>query len=232
MLMLILLNGKDYYGLPIYPILFCFGCVYLERLTIKKTILRVLMLAVSISLSIVDLPMELPITNPGRLAMIYKKYHYERFGILKWEDGRNHLIKQDFADMLGWKEIAGKTMAAFNGLTLQDQKKTIIYRSNYGICGAINFYTKDSSFPGSYTDNASFVMWMPRQFEFEHVLFVGHAIPDRWLPRFKAVQVLGELNSVYARESGLKIFLFEQADSSFHSLLHQMIFNKKNEFLF
>lgn len=38
-------------------------------------------------------------------------------GILRWEDGRQYDLPQDFADMLGWKEIALHTGKTWQNIT-------------------------------------------------------------------------------------------------------------------
>lgn len=66
-------------------------------------------------------------------------------GMLRWEDGKDHQLPQDFADMLGWKELARKTDSLY--ALLPNQKETIILCDNYGQAGAINFYSKKESKP-------------------------------------------------------------------------------------
>jgi hypothetical protein len=60
--------------------------------------------------------------------------------LLRWEDGKDHLLPQDFADMLGWKELALKVDSAY--LKLPNKDNTLILCDNYGQAGAINFYTR------------------------------------------------------------------------------------------
>ena len=231
MLILLLLHGKDYYGLVIYPVLFAFGSFYLESLTIQKIYVRIAMIVIILCLSIVDLPMELPILAPPQLARFYKKYHYERFDILQWEDGKDHSLKQDFADMLGWQEIAQKTTAAFKSLPFGEKEKTLIYCSNYGICGAVNYYAPKESIPEPYSDNASFLIWMPKKMNFQNVLFIGHSFPAGWESGFSEIKILDQLNSS-ARESGLQIVLFKNASNECKRLFEKKISDKKNKFSF
>ncbi|CAN5389602.1 hypothetical protein BH10BAC3_BH10BAC3_19800 [soil metagenome] len=33
---------------------------------------------------------------------------HKKYGLLRWEDGKDDALPQDYADMLGWKELANK----------------------------------------------------------------------------------------------------------------------------
>ena len=33
----------------------------------------------------------------------------QKLGLLRWEDSKDHLLPQDFADMLGWKKLVFKS---------------------------------------------------------------------------------------------------------------------------
>ncbi len=82
------------------------------------------------------LPMLLPIWKPEKLAAFYKKYGIEQ----KWEDQKNHDLPQDFADMLGWKELTKKTETFFNSLPDSTKDNTIIFTRHYGQAGSLKFY--------------------------------------------------------------------------------------------
>ena len=57
--------------------------------------------------------------------------------MLRWEDGKEYPLPQDFADMLGWKELAAKVDKAY--LEFNDPAHTLVLCDNYGQAGAINF---------------------------------------------------------------------------------------------
>ena len=88
------------------------------------------------------IPIALPIYEPAALVQFYKKRNTERTGALKWEDLKNHPLPQDFADMLGWEEMAIKMAAAYNTLDSNEKKHTILFCDNYGQAGAVNYYGK------------------------------------------------------------------------------------------
>ena len=64
--------------------------------------------ALIVVLTLPFIPLLLPVWKPDKLAAFYKKNGVDKIGLLKWEDQRDHPLPQDFADMLGWKELTGK----------------------------------------------------------------------------------------------------------------------------
>ena len=112
-LLLIFGSGKSYYALGIYPVLLAAGGVVWERLfTLRKWILY-LVAALTVGLTLPFIPLVLPMMSPDKLAALYKEKGVDKIGLLKWEDQRDHELPQDFADMLGWKEITEKTQRFF-----------------------------------------------------------------------------------------------------------------------
>jgi hypothetical protein len=65
---------------------------------------------------------------------------YRKLGLLRWEDGKDHDLPQDFADMIGWHELAKIVDDAYE--PLPDKINTIVLCDNYGQAGAINYYSK------------------------------------------------------------------------------------------
>lgn len=76
---------------------------------------------------------------PNRSPQYYitHKETFHKLGMLRWEDGKEYPLPQDFADMLGWKELAVKVDKAY--LQINDPAQTLVLCDNYGQAGAINF---------------------------------------------------------------------------------------------
>ena len=134
-------KAKDYYAIGLYPIYIVFGAVYLgELLNIGwKRYLQPALIAVPLLLFIPMYNVGFPNKSPEYIVQHSEKY--KRFGLLRWEDGKDHLLPQDFADMLGWKELAYKIDSVY--LKLPDKNNTLILCDNYGQAGAINYYRND-----------------------------------------------------------------------------------------
>jgi hypothetical protein len=64
-------------------------------------------------------------------------------------------LPQDYADMLGWDELAAATEAVWRGLPPEDRRRAVIIATNYGRAGAIDWFSGDDVPPvvapiGSY----------------------------------------------------------------------------------
>jgi hypothetical protein len=163
-------KAKGYYAIGLYPVLLAFGSVYLEKL-LSKVWLRYLQpvtVLIPIALMVTIFQYVLPVLSPEKI--IQKKEVFEKIGLLRWEDGKNHQLPQDFADMQGWKELADIVDATFE--TIDDKEITIIHCDNYGQAGAINFYSKQK-YTQAVSMNADYINWYPLdEMEIKNVIMV------------------------------------------------------------
>ena len=147
-------------------------------------------------------------------------------GALKWEDQKNHPLPQDFADMLGWEEMAQKAAAAFSTLNKEEKKQTIIFCDNYGMAGAINFYRKKYNFPEAYSDNASFLYWLPDQMPMKNlVLITGDQdeMQHDFIKDFSSAILYDSITNPYAREHGSLIIILKGANDTFRKMFEEKI---------
>ncbi len=228
-------SGKGYYALGVYPLLLAAGGAAMERWSAGRQWLRYSITALIIALSIPLIPMLLPVWKPDKLAGFYQKMGMEKIGLLKWEDQQNHPLPQDFADMLGWRELAEKTESAFiKSLPDDVRDNTIIYCRHYGQAGSLKFYGRSSSFRERvFTDNGSFLLWIPGRLDFKHILFVGRRFPDKddeVFQHFRSYTLLDSVTNPFSRQLGDKIILFENIDSSGLRLAKDGLNKMKNQF--
>ena len=234
--LLIVFHGKNYYTLGVYPTLLAFGAYLLERLTVKRVrFFRWIFITIAFYFGVMLIPIALPIFEPVKLAQLYKDRSVEKLGVLKWEDQQNHSLPQDFADMLGWKEITEKTAKVYNDLSEEEKSKTIIKCDNYGLCGALNYYGKKFGLPEVYSTNASFLLWMPDKYNISNVITVGENLPDttRYIVKqFANIYVKNELIDSFARENGSKIIVWQHCNEIILSkFLEEEVAAKKAEFI-
>jgi len=83
---------------------------------------------------------------------------FDELNITRWEDGKIHNMPQDYADMLGWKELAHLVDSTFT--LVEDKAHTIIHCDNYGEAGAINFYSTQP-YTEAYSMSADYIHWYP-----------------------------------------------------------------------
>ncbi|NCI45595.1 glycosyltransferase family 39 protein [Sediminibacterium soli] len=233
--LLLFFNGKGYYAAAIYPTLMAFGGVWFASWAREKYgswfkwILPVIMVAITYAI----LPVILPYQSPAKLAVLYPRSAIGRSGALRWEDQKEHSLPQDFADMLGWKEMAAKTARIYQTLPDSVKPTTMVYGDNYGEAGALGFYGKKLGLPEIYSDNASYVCWMPDRFNYTHFLFVTQELPDAddaFFQHWKKREVLDSVTNPFAREYRCKIVLYSQPDDSVKIIAEQNILRDKKRF--
>jgi hypothetical protein len=234
---LMFFNGKGYYSMGLYPTLFAFGGVALENWTGNmkpiQGVFRVLMPAIMLLLLRPILPALVPTDIPQNLEKKYRASGMDKTGILKWEKNDIHAIPQDFADMLGWKEMAEKTARAYMQLPEDTRKETIIFADNYGQAGALNFYRKGLGLPEIFSDNASFLYWLPTRFPYRHVIlldFKPRDSADMVFKHFESHIILDSITQEYAREKGLLIMLYRNGDDSLQLTATEAIRAQKSKY--
>ncbi len=228
------MNGKSYYAAGAYPILFAFGAFYLEKITSTKgKLFRYVFVAIPAILGYLIMPLLMPMMKPQELANWYHEKEIDKMGSFKWEDQQYHPLPQDFADMIGWRELAEKTAAVYKSLPDSQQKKTMIYCRGYYTAGALNYHAKKLGLPEVYSDNASFLFWMPEKYDFKHLILVGKRMPDAddiVFQQFEKVSIKDSIHYPLFRETGTKIILLENGNDSLSSITERGVAGLKARF--
>lgn len=176
MALFVYLHAKNYYAIGLYPVFLAFGAVYIEHL-MKKGWLSFFKIPLIIIPVLIFIPMfrvVMPFLSPDQILL--KKEVFDKFNLTRWQDGKLHSLPQDFADMLGWEELASLVDSAF--LLVEEKNQPIIHCDNYGEAGAINYYSTQK-----YTDavsmNADYINWYPLdKFEISNVILVKDKFDD------------------------------------------------------
>jgi hypothetical protein len=178
-------------------------------------------------------PAALPTAAPEKLANYYRITGLSKSDLVKWEDLQHHSLPQDFADMLGWKEMTEKMAAAYNTLDSNEKKHTFLFCDNYGEAGAVNFYGKKYHLPEVYSDNASFLYWLPNNIHIDNLLLVTddkNEMQHSFVHDFASAVVTDSVINPYAREKGSLIILFKGANEKFNEMFKQKIEEDKAQF--
>lgn len=202
-------KAKDYYAIGLYPVYFAFGSVYISSLLENKVgkFLKPLLIILACGLFIPVYNIAFPDKSPQYIVDHQEKY--KKFGMLTWEDGKDHELPQDFADMLGWKELARKVDNAY--VKLPSPKKTLVLCDNYGQAGAINYYSKQGIRAVSF--NADYINWFDLNTKYDHLIRVKEFESSKnelkeTAPYFQKSFISGSITNQYAREYGTVIFEF------------------------
>jgi hypothetical protein len=214
LLIFLYLRGKSYYAIGLYPIFLAFGAVYLQTLLNSgwKRYLQAVAIIIPATFFIPMYHLVFPNKSPDyivRHASLYKKY-----GLLRWEDGKDHALPQDYADMLGWKELANKVENIYTTLSVKGH--TLIMCDNYGQAGAINYYSTNRNI-AAVSFNADYINWFKLDKKYVNVIRVktfgseGDELKET-SPYFNNSFKAGSITNKFARELGTAIFVFEGAN--------------------
>ena len=212
LLAFIYFKAKDYYAIGIYPIYIAFGSVYIANILKDgwRKYLQPVAIAVPILFFIPIYNVAFPNKSPEYI--VQHSENYKKLGLLRWEDGKDHSLPQDFADMLGWKELAQKVDSIY--LRLPKKNNTLILCDNYGQAGAINFYTSQKIRAVSF--NADYIDWFDLTKKYENLIRVKEAEEvnlelQETSSFFQNSTLADSISNQYAREYGTGIFLFTGA---------------------
>ncbi|MBD3583943.1 glycosyltransferase family 39 protein [Flavobacterium selenitireducens] len=224
-----LLSAKGYYAIALYPIYIAFGSLTLEKRLVGKAglVLRGICIAIPIGGFLATYPIAFPVSSPE--VMKQRVEERPELHLARWEDGRDHDLPQDFADMLGWKELAQKVDSAIEKLPAS--QRTIVLCDNYGQAGAINYYSRHKL--KAVTMNADYLYWFELDKPVANLILVQEASdddPERKRERsfFESVEKTGTVINPYAREKGTSIYLLRSAKVDINSILESEIQKEKS----
>lgn len=222
-------KAKDYYAIGIYPIYIAFGSVYLADILKNgwRKYLQPVAIAIPLLLFIPIYNVAFPNKSPEYI--VQHSENYKKLGLLRWEDGKNHLLPQDFADMLGWKELALKVDSIY--LSLPNKNNTLILCDNYGQAGAINYYTRLNVKAVSF--NADYIDWFDLTKNYENLIRIKESNEtDVELKEtslfFETSSIAGSITNKYSREFGTSIFAFIGSKIDINKRIKDEIAEKKN----
>jgi len=222
-----LLKAKNYYALGLYPVLFAFGTVLLEKkLPRSFKMIAPVYLVLNLLFFIGISKFLFPLITPAEIKN--NKQKFEEIGLLRWEDGKNHELPQDFADMLGWKEMASKALIAYNTFSDSVKRETLVFCDNYGQTGALNFYNR-GKMAEAYSFSTDYLFWIPENRKIKNVLLVGDAPDQNVQKMFDHFSKVGEVENPDAREKGTSIFLLTGAKDGFSDFFQNELKRRKIE---
>lgn len=202
-LLLIILRGKPYYTLGLYAMLFVFGGLFMERfLKGKLGFVKYLMILFILSISVVTLPISLPVLRPEAFVQFYRAIGLQKFH--RWEDGEYYDLPQDYADMIGWQELAGMVGETYEKLTPEQQARCVIMANNYGEAGSVNFYGKKYGLPPVISFHDSYLLWAPESITADFLIKIGDS--DNLEALFHQVEIVGRITTPYARQEGTPVY--------------------------
>ena len=155
---------------------------------------------------------------------------YKDLGLLRWEDGKDHALPQDFADMLGWKELAYKVDTIYS--QLPNSERTLILCDNYGQAGAINYYGKHVN-KAAVSFNADYINWFNLEKKYDNLIRIKENDNKEnelttTSPFFDSAFIGGSVTNPLAREYSTTIFVFKKARIDIRARIQDEINKIKN----
>ncbi|MGN7864966.1 glycosyltransferase family 39 protein [Chryseobacterium sp. 22458] len=223
-------KAKDYYAIGLYPVYIAFGAVFLGNVFEKswKRFLKPVCLLIPVLLFLPLYNVAFPNKSPEYI--VSHQSQYKKLGLLRWEDGKDHLLPQDFADMQGWKELAQKVDKEYSRLSKTGN--TMVLCDNYGQTGAINYYSKAGVTAMSF--HADYINWIDLSKKYKNVIRVKDASEaGKELKEsgsfFEVAKLEDSITNTYARERGTAIFSLQGAKIDVNKRIQDEIIEVKNE---
>ena len=230
LIVFIYFKAKGYYAIGLYPIYFAFGAVFLgDKLATgwkKYLILVLILLPALFTFYIKDL---IAIKSPE--FYLKNETKFKDLGLLRWEDGKNHPLPQDLADMKGWKELAEKVDKVVDKLPNKNQ--TLIMCDNYGEAGAINYYSKNKNLK-AVSFNADYINWIDLDHKIQNFIRVKEFEKEskeleKTSPYFHTSFKTDSITNTFAREYETTIFVFSGPKIDLKKRLRKEIEEYKND---
>jgi len=222
------MKAKGYYAVGIYPVMIAFGSIYAENILSKrlKNIVIPVLIGINLIVFVVTLKVVFPVYSPEKIRE--NPETFEKLGMLRWEDGKNHNLPQDFADMLGWKEMAAKSLEAYRMIPAAKLGNTLVICNNYGQAGAINYFNR-GKMAEAYAFNTDYIYWLPVLEKVDNILLIGQRPGDDIIALFSEIQQTGSVENQHAREYGTGIFLLTGSKESFTKVFYNLVEERKRK---
>ena len=141
------------------------------------------------------------------------------------EKGNKPPLPQILADRIGWEDKFKLVLAAYQSLTDQERKQTIVAAGNYGQAGALELFGKDYDFPPVVCGHNNYFLWSKKRLRGNILLKLGYERELNGLNKsFENVGTFpGEYINPYvtSHENHLKVFICRNPKFSYIELLER-----------
>ncbi len=144
---LLVFKAKDYYLAPVYPLAYAAGALLLQQMQRPRglAVIRTVVLLSVVGFAAVTWPLGLPILSPPAMASYAARIGGE--SAVTTNVGAVERLPQDYADMLGWQDLVKAVSEVYHGLPVNERGRAVLWASNYGEAGAIDFYGRRYGLP-------------------------------------------------------------------------------------
>jgi hypothetical protein len=197
-------HSKGEYIAASYQILFAGGAVMLEIWSKKRSWLKYAVAIPVIVFGILLAPLARPLLSVEKFLEFQNAIGFKPPS----SEGHETVLPQFYSDMFGWEDLARNVSKVYLSLPQEDRKKTVIYCSNYGKAGAIEYYKEKYPLPDVICPHNSYWYWWPDLRNITTVIIIGGEIEEH-LEALDEVYEAGYHKTKYAMpyENNLPIFI-------------------------
>jgi hypothetical protein len=168
-----LLDGKTYYVVPIYPALMAAGGVAVEKLLAapERNWVRLAYAAILLIAGVVTVPFGVPLLPVSTFIRYSNALPYGKS--VKTEVDAPVELPQLYADMFGWPNQAKVISNVYYSIPSNERADCAILAGNYGEAGAIDYYGKRYGLPAAISGHNSHYFWGPRNYSGQCMIIFG-----------------------------------------------------------
>lgn len=207
------LHAKDYYVIPIYPVLYAAGGLAWElRFGARKGVQRgsafafPAAIATLVLVAFATMPMDTPLLRP-QAWVVYARDSHQYSSTTNSENVSSGPLEQFYADRFGWQEEVDVIQHAYDSLSSADQQKVVILTENYGEAGAIDFL--GHGLPPARCGQNNYYLWGVGNKPGDILILIEDTDANHLHKYYDSVQQIGTIHSKWAMpfESGKPIWL-------------------------
>jgi hypothetical protein len=157
---LIVLNGKDYYAAPVYPMVFASGAIAIERFSIGnwrwvKPVSVILILLGTLAF----LPLFAPVLSPEALLRYQAKLP---FNLQPSEKSmQSEPMPHYFSWGFGWEEMVRAVSQAYQAVPAEELPDTAIFANDFAAAGAIDLLGPKYGLPKAISGHQTYGSGVP-----------------------------------------------------------------------
>lgn len=207
LVLMLALHGKDYYAAPVYPMVFAVGALQLERWARLSPKVGVSLAAAMCVGAIVLWPLGVPALSPSATIRYAQAFSAGEVG--KTNRGDVLPLPQDYADMLGWRELADSVGAAAQRVPADARADLTVVGANYGRAGALAFYRNRARIPYPISPAGDFWAWGAGTATGAHALVVADSASiDRLRELYRSVEVMSVVANPLGVTEEQRVWIF------------------------
>lgn len=167
------LDGKTYYPISAYPMLLAAGGVAFEGLVTSRGLrwLRFAYPAALIAGGIATVPFGVPMLPVQTFLRYSNRIPYAHS--VKMERDATAALPQNYADMLGWENLAASVAQVYRSLPEAERSGCAILGGNYGEAGAVDIFGPRLGLPAAISGHNNYYLWGPRDYTGACVILFG-----------------------------------------------------------